>query len=293
MLSLNLTSSSFLPPPLSSKQISESIDEPLEALEDLDHCVHYYNKALLHYHMCQYQTALSIGERLVHFVVPMEDHLARKFSFLMIELYLRTFQPEKALNLLHVAEKLILGSSNSSGGGGSNNNNNNAGSAKNGSNNGQPTPSGDGKSAASSTATLASDGEEVWKTRLSLYKARGFMMLHSMKPCKRELKTLMASGVNSQAAIYLKAYFAYSARNPRKALKVINAALSASGVPNTTDGAGKGGVGSTPSTSTFLPKAISCGESLASMYYNALGCIHNGLEKHALAALYFRKVSDF
>ena len=28
------------------------------------------------------------------------------------------------------------------------------------------------------------------------------------------------------------------------------------------------------------------------MYYNALGCIHNGLEKHALAALYYRKALD-
>ena len=124
------------------------------------------------------------------------------------------------------------------------------------------------------------------------------MMLHSMKPCKREMKTLMSSGVNSQAAIYLKAYFAYSARNPRKALKVINASLSASGGPDgaaavasgsgkSGSGGGGGGSGNPP-----LPKAISCGESLASMYYNALGCIHNGLEKHALAAHYFRKALD-
>lgn len=45
-------------------QISESIDEP-DQLEDVDHCVYYYNKALLYYHMCQYQKALDIGENLV------------------------------------------------------------------------------------------------------------------------------------------------------------------------------------------------------------------------------------
>jgi len=249
--------------------ISENIDEP-EAVEDLEHCVHYYNKALLYYHMCQYQTALSIGEKLVQFVVPMEDGLARKFAFLMIELYLRTFQPEKALNLLTLAEKIVIGAAAGNGS-----------SAKivagPGTGNGSIAKEKSGGDKPSATGEKTSD-EETWKTRLALYKARSFVMLRSMKPCKREMKALVASGGNSQAAIYLKAYFAYSAKNPRKALKVLNTALNSSN-----DGSKQG---------TTSPKAISCGESLASMYYNALGCIHNGMEKHALAALYFRKALD-
>ena len=146
---------------------------------------------------------------LIQFVFPMEDSLARKFSFLMIELYLRTFQPEKALNLLTVAEKLILGNA----GGGS-------GGLKSAN---QSPPQETGKIIAaaadkvaspptSSSSSSNSSDEELWKTRLSLYRARSYMMLHSMKPCKREMKTLMSSGINSQAAIYLKSYFAYSAR---------------------------------------------------------------------------------
>jgi len=272
-------------------QISESIDEP-EALEDLDHCVYYYNKALLYYHLCQYGSALSIGEKLVQFVFPMEDNLARKFSFLMIELYLRTFQPEKALNLLQVAEKLILGNNAGGGANGGLKNSANQSPQQEGGKTATAVTAADKvaspptTSSSSTSSTLSPADEELWKTRLSLYRARSYVMLRSMKPCKREMKTLMSSGVNSQAAIYLKAFFAYSGRNPRKALKVLNAAVTVAGSGAPVDGKGGGG-GPSP-----LPKAISCGESLASMYYNALGCIHNGLEKHALAALYFRKALD-
>lgn len=67
---------------------------------------------------------------------------------------------------------------------------------------------------------------------------------------------------------------------------VLNAAVTV-GASSPSDAAKGGGGGAGP-----LPKAISCGESMASMYYNALGCIHNGMEKHALAALYFRKALD-
>jgi CCR4-NOT transcription complex subunit 10 len=45
--------------------------EDLESLEDVEHCVIYYNQAVLLYHLKQYNTALKIMNKIFSFIEPM------------------------------------------------------------------------------------------------------------------------------------------------------------------------------------------------------------------------------
>jgi hypothetical protein len=45
--------------------------EDLDSLEDLEHCVIYYNQAVLLYHLKQYSTALKIMHKIFSFIEPM------------------------------------------------------------------------------------------------------------------------------------------------------------------------------------------------------------------------------
>jgi hypothetical protein len=45
--------------------------EDLDSLEDVEHCVIYYNQAVLLYHLKQYSTALKIMLKIFSFIEPM------------------------------------------------------------------------------------------------------------------------------------------------------------------------------------------------------------------------------
>uniref|UniRef100_A0A8B9K224 CCR4-NOT transcription complex subunit 10 n=1 Tax=Astyanax mexicanus TaxID=7994 RepID=A0A8B9K224_ASTMX len=80
--------------------------EDIDGLDDVENSILYYNQAIIHYHMRQYSEAISIGEKLYQFLEPFEEKFAQAVCFLLVDLYLLTFQPEKALHLLAVLEKL-------------------------------------------------------------------------------------------------------------------------------------------------------------------------------------------
>ncbi|XP_065837221.1 CCR4-NOT transcription complex subunit 10-like [Oscarella lobularis] len=99
------------------------------------------------------------------------------------------------------------------------------------------------------------------------YKARLSLALRSMKACKRDLKLLMDStggGNQFPLPLYLKAQLEFVRQNYRKSTRLLNSA---------------------PRSPAVLPS----GESLLSIYFNNLGCIHASMKKHNLAAYYFRQ----
>uniref|UniRef100_A0A8B9K0F0 CCR4-NOT transcription complex subunit 10 n=1 Tax=Astyanax mexicanus TaxID=7994 RepID=A0A8B9K0F0_ASTMX len=95
--------------------------EDIDGLDDVENSILYYNQAIIHYHMRQYSEAISIGEKLYQFLEPFEEKFAQAVCFLLVDLYLLTFQPEKALHLLAVLEKLSVQGNSKNGKGESNN----------------------------------------------------------------------------------------------------------------------------------------------------------------------------
>uniref|UniRef100_A0A3B5KRU3 CCR4-NOT transcription complex subunit 10 n=1 Tax=Xiphophorus couchianus TaxID=32473 RepID=A0A3B5KRU3_9TELE len=95
--------------------------EDVDGLDDVENSLLYYNQAIIHYHMRQYSEAISIGEKLYQFLEPFEEKFAQSVCFLLVDLYLLTFQPEKALHLLAILDKIAVQGSNKNGKAESNN----------------------------------------------------------------------------------------------------------------------------------------------------------------------------
>uniref|UniRef100_A0A673HEM8 CCR4-NOT transcription complex subunit 10 n=1 Tax=Sinocyclocheilus rhinocerous TaxID=307959 RepID=A0A673HEM8_9TELE len=96
-------------------QMHTAVDD-IDGLDDVENSILNYNQAVIHYHMRQYSESISIGEKLYQFLEPFEEKFAQAICFLLVDLYLLTFQPEKALHLLAVLEKLTVKDGNSKNG---------------------------------------------------------------------------------------------------------------------------------------------------------------------------------
>uniref|UniRef100_A0A8C4HXC0 CCR4-NOT transcription complex subunit 10 n=1 Tax=Dicentrarchus labrax TaxID=13489 RepID=A0A8C4HXC0_DICLA len=97
--------------------------EDVDGLDDVENSLLYYNQAIIHYHMRQFSDAISVGERLYQFLEPFEEKFAQAVCLLLVDLYLLTFQPEKALHLLAVLDKMSVQGSNKNGKGENNSSN--------------------------------------------------------------------------------------------------------------------------------------------------------------------------
>uniref|UniRef100_A0A8K9WX41 CCR4-NOT transcription complex subunit 10 n=1 Tax=Oncorhynchus mykiss TaxID=8022 RepID=A0A8K9WX41_ONCMY len=157
----------------------------------------YYNQAIIHYHMRQYSEAIAIGERLYQFLEPFEEKFALAVCFLLVDLYLLTFQPEKALHLLAVLEKLSV----------QGNNKNGKGEVRNE----------DGKAAFELLLLF-----HTCPSSRPQYKVRAYIQMKSSKACKREIKSVMNTAGNSASSLFLKSNFEYLRGNYRKAVKLLN-----------------------------------------------------------------------
>uniref|UniRef100_H2LEU0 CCR4-NOT transcription complex subunit 10 n=1 Tax=Oryzias latipes TaxID=8090 RepID=H2LEU0_ORYLA len=87
-------------------RLHSSLTEDADGLDDVENSLLYYNQAVICYHLKQFSEAISIGEKLYQFLEPFEEKFAQAVCFLLVDLYLLTFQPEKALHLLAVLDKL-------------------------------------------------------------------------------------------------------------------------------------------------------------------------------------------
>ncbi|XP_035019399.1 CCR4-NOT transcription complex subunit 10 isoform X4 [Hippoglossus stenolepis] len=174
--------------------------EDVDGLDDVENSLLYYNQAIIHYHMRQYSEAILIGERLYQFLEPFEEKFAQAVCFLLVDLYLLTFQPEKALHLLAVLDKLSVQGSNKNGKGENNSSN---------------------KEGANQKAEFAAMIEAA-KSKMHQYKVRAYIQMKSSKACKREIKSVMNTAGNSSPSLFLKSNFEYLRGNYRKAVKLLN-----------------------------------------------------------------------
>ncbi|XP_072317784.1 CCR4-NOT transcription complex subunit 10 isoform X4 [Eucyclogobius newberryi] len=176
-----------------------SSSEDVDGLDDVENSMLYYNQAIVLYHLRQYAEAIAIAERLYQFLEPFEEKFALWVSFLLVDLYLLTFQPEKALHLLTLLDKLSV-----------------QGGGKNGKENHNSN-----KEAASQKAEFAAMMEAA-KSKMHQYKVRAYIQMKSSKACKREIKSVMNTSGNSAPSLFLKSNFEYLRGNYRKAVKLLN-----------------------------------------------------------------------
>eukprot|EP00079_Xenopus_tropicalis_P026418 XP_012820146.1 PREDICTED: CCR4-NOT transcription complex subunit 10 isoform X2 [Xenopus tropicalis] len=229
-------------------EVHSAVDE-MDSLDDVENSMLYYNQAVILYYLRQHMEAISIGEKLYQFIEPFEEKFAHAVCFLLVDLYLLTFQTEKALHLLVVLEKMIL----------QGNNNN-----KNGKNN-------ETNSSANNRESFAQKGDggvhvEAAKSKIHQYKVRAYIQMKSLKACKREIKSVMNTSGNSAPSLFLKSNFEYLRGNYRKAVKLLNSSNIAE-----------------------HPGFMKTGECVRCMFWNNLGCIHFAMGKHNLGLFYFKK----
>ncbi|XP_015273887.1 PREDICTED: CCR4-NOT transcription complex subunit 10 isoform X3 [Gekko japonicus] len=182
-------------------QVHSAVEE-MDGLDDVENSMLYYNQAVILYHLRQYTEAIIVGEKLYQFIEPFEEKFAQAVCFLLVDLYLLTWQAEKALHLLAVLEKMI-----SQGG------NNKNGKNETGNNTGKEASN---HKAESGTLT------EAAKSKIHQYKVRAYIQMKSLKACKREIKSVMNTAGNSAPSLFLKSNFEYLRGNYRKAVKLLN-----------------------------------------------------------------------
>ncbi|KAM3928665.1 CCR4-NOT transcription complex subunit 10 isoform 1-T1 [Leptodactylus fuscus] len=181
-------------------EVHSAVDE-MDSLDDVENSMLYYNQAVILYYLRQHMEAIAIGEKLYQFIEPFEEKFAHAVCFLLVDLYLLTYQTEKALHLLVVLEKMILqGNNNKNGKNEANSNNKEALNSK-----------------AEGGVQL-----EVAKSKIHQYKVRAYIQMKSLKACKREIKSVMNTSGNSAPSLFLKSNFEYLRGNYRKAVKLLN-----------------------------------------------------------------------
>lgn len=176
--------------------------EDADTLDDVDNCVLVYNQAVILYHLHQYNASLHVLERVVQFLEPLEETLARNICLLLLDSYLNVYQPKRVAGFLPHMETSYF------------NNNKNCGKTTQKEKDGQKDENGENCMG------------EQFKRRFQLCKARLFATLKTSKACKREIKNLMSSGsgVQNIPAFYLKSQLEYQRGNYRKALKLLHSA---------------------------------------------------------------------
>ncbi|CAB1334729.1 unnamed protein product [Coregonus sp. 'balchen'] len=183
--------------------------EDIDGLDDVENSLLYYNQAIIHYHMRQYSEAIAIGEKLYQFLEPFEEKFALAVCFLLVDLYLLTYQPEKALHLLAVLEKLSVQGNNKNGKGEvifqaqckfyihrdpvveaadliqDNLREITGGQSANSTNK-------DGRNQKAEFIGMI----EAAKSKMHQYKVRAYIQMKSSKACKREIKSVMNTAGN-------------------------------------------------------------------------------------------------
>ncbi|XP_072710016.1 CCR4-NOT transcription complex subunit 10 isoform X2 [Ciconia boyciana] len=185
-------------------QVHSAVEE-MDGLDDVENSMLYYNQAVILYHLRQYTEAISVGEKLYQFIEPFEEKFAQAVCFLLVDLYLLTYQAEKALHLLAVLEKMISQGNNNS---------------KNGKNESGNNTNKDSSNQKAESGALI----EVAKSKIHQYKVRAYIQMKSLKACKREIKSVMNTAGNSAPSLFLKSNFEYLRGNYRKAVKLLNSA---------------------------------------------------------------------
>eukprot|EP00026_Physarum_polycephalum_P002861 Phypoly_transcript_02870.p1 GENE.Phypoly_transcript_02870~~Phypoly_transcript_02870.p1 ORF type:complete len:843 (+),score=269.67 Phypoly_transcript_02870:83-2611(+) len=84
----------------------EGQEEGVPPSEDIDSALLQYNQAVLLFQTRKYASALEILTRLFKTIEPIEDYLAVRICFLLVDLYILMKQPEKGFGVIAYLEKL-------------------------------------------------------------------------------------------------------------------------------------------------------------------------------------------
>ncbi|XP_028392789.1 CCR4-NOT transcription complex subunit 10-like [Dendronephthya gigantea] len=169
-----------------------------EAL-DVEKAVLLYNRAVYCFYVKKYVDSLRNLERLFKIVESLDKNLAQNVCFLLVEVYLITYQTEKATAVLNSLEKLLYDPTKQA--------------SENGNEDGIKKPE---------TDIPQPDDEQ--KLRLHKYKARVHLLQKSIKACKKEIKTIMNVNNMDTEGLFIKSNFEYVRHNERKAVKILNSA---------------------------------------------------------------------
>ncbi|KAK4885485.1 hypothetical protein RN001_001756 [Aquatica leii] len=219
----------------------------MDKLDDVDHCVAHYNQAVLLYHQRQYSQAIRIMERVYKFIEPMDETLAQQVGLLLVELHMCTKQLVKASGLLSFLENQLF--------------NNNPIVIKQS----DKTHKVCDKEVKAKTFTVSNTTIEQFKKKLVIYKARCFLMMHSLNAGSREIDILSDRNGKIIATTFLKANLEYLRGKYEEAIAMLNKL-----------------------TIEELDSS-EVGESYLVMQYNNLGTIHHAMGKPHLACHYYQK----
>lgn len=174
--------------------------EQIDSLGDADQAIFFFNNAVLLHHLRQHHQAIRVLEKLFQVIEPLEEWVAVRILLLLIESYLITHQPDKALATLVYLEKLMQTS--------------------------------EAKKEAADKGKDSKDDEhrpvdtEKVKAKIHQFKTKCYLQLKHLKFCKREIKSVKtvmnSNGAQSPITLFLKANFEFERQNNRKAIKLLN-----------------------------------------------------------------------
>ena len=240
-----------------------------------------YNQAIVNVQLRQYATALAILETLFQNIEPIEEYLAIKICFLLIDIYLIFKQKDRIPLIIFYLEKTfpqLAGNENES----------KKENIKN-----------DEREKDESSTSVSSQHPRIspveFQCNLHLSKAKLYLLTKTVKSSKKEVKLAMALGtiVPSSASSnqlvwsrsqllmfsFLKANLEYLRQNYSKSLKLLNASNIK---PVTSNSSGS-------AFSDDKDKDFWLSHYYSSLYFNNVACIHFRMKKYHAASFYFAK----
>ena len=239
-----------------------------DALGDMDPSLTAYNMAVLLYQLKQYARCRTLLEDMFANIEPIDEFLAFKLCFLLLDVYLIQRHADRATEVLAYLEKSFATLTKPADGG-------------------TPKENGDGiaDAAAPSAEPSGKGGSQVqlsadWpnkkssrrapteitpdevRSALNLYKAKLALMVRSSKSSKREIKTTLNACAQTTTGLFLKCNLEWQRQNYRKAIKLLNNSCQAGSERDS---------------------------NIAALYFNNMGCIHHCMRRHQAAAFYFTR----
>jgi len=226
-----------------------------DALSDADSSLTAYNTAVLQYQLKQYALCRTLLEDMFSNIEPIDELLAFKVCFLLLDVYLLQRQPDKAAEVLSYLERSYAALTKSDG-----NKENGVSDVADAEGKGAPAMPGEWPKKSARRPPTEITPEEV-RAALNLYKAKLSLMSRSTKSSKREIKTALNACTQNTTGLFLKSNLEYLRQNFRKAIKLLN-------------------------------NSCQKGErdaNVAALYFNNMGCIHHCMRRHSAAAFYFHR----
>lgn len=222
---------------------------------DADPSLTAYNTAVVLFQLKQYTRCRAGLEEMFSNIEPIDEFLAFKVCFLLLDVYLLQRQTEKATEVLAYLERsyAILTKP--------------EGSKENGldatgeSEKGAAVIQGDWPNKKSARRPPTDIAPEDVRAALHIYKAKLSLMARPSKSSKREIKTTLNACAQNTTGLFLKSNLEYLRQNFRKAIKLLNNSCQ----KNDRD------------------------PNVPALYFNNMGCIHHCMRRHAAANFYFTR----